>query len=117
MASATFTGKAAKEIENLCASLALKGLVATEDALDSTTTASRASKALPRSIKAGNLIHELAQATNCNGKAEHQGYMDITKGSTESNWLRPNGSKEIGPISLPKQITELLEVGLSLIHI
>ncbi len=103
--------KRQKEIEKLCAWLALKGLVETEDALDSTKTAGRASKTLPRSTKAGNLIHKLAQATNCSGKVECEGYMDITKVAQDSIWLCPIGGEEIGPVSLPKQITELLEVG------
>lgn len=111
MASATFLGKAAKEIEKLCLWLEAKGFINEEVLGEAAENAAEAGKKLPRAEKACTLLFDMAQEADFEGEIVDEGYMDITKVSSDSIWLCPFGGKEFGPIFLPKKVTELLEVG------
>jgi len=111
MASATFLGKAAKEIEQLCYWLEKNKFVNSEDAREGASRAATAARVLPRSEKAAQLLCAAAQQYYDIAKVVEEGTMDITKVSSDSIWLCPIGGKEVGPIFLPQQITKLLEVG------
>lgn len=111
MASATFLGKAAKEIEKLCLWLEAKGFINEEVLGEAAENAAEAGKKLPRAEKACTLLFDMAQEADFGEEIVDEGYMDITKVSSDSIWLCPFGGKEFGPIFLPKKVTELLEVG------
>lgn len=111
MGSATFLGKAAKEIEHLCYWLEKNKFISSEEAREGAGYAATAAKLLPRSEKAAQLLCAAAQQYNGIAEVVEEGTMDITKVSSDSIWLCPIGGKEVGPIFLPKNVTDLLEVG------
>ena len=111
MDSPTFLGKAAKEIELLCYWLEKNKYASAEEAREAAICAATAAKQLPRSAKASELLWTAAQEFYDIADPVEEGTMDITKVSSDSIWLCPIGGKEIGPIFLPKKITDLLEVG------
>ncbi len=111
MNSPTYIGKIAKEVELLWRWLEEKNYASSEAAQQAATCAATAAKQLPRSAKAAELLWTIAQEFDGIAEPLEEGTMDITKVSSDFIWLCPIGGKEIGPIFLPKKITDLLEVG------
>ncbi|MBX9667415.1 MAG: hypothetical protein K2X93_07335 [Candidatus Obscuribacterales bacterium] len=111
MDSPTFLGKVAKEIEQLCYWLEKDKYASAEEAREGANCAAKAAKQLPRSAKASELLWTAAKEFDDVADPVEEGIMDITIVSSDSIWLCPIGGKEIGPIFLPKKITDLLEVG------
>lgn len=112
MGTPTSLGAAAKTISQLCQWLEKKEIITTEEAEYAVSRASKAAKLLPRAAKAAELLwSESKQIGRFGGKdIEESGYMHITRMTKNSLWLTPIGGKELGPVAVPSEVIELLEV-------
>lgn len=112
MGSPTALGAAAKTISQLCQWLEKKEIITAEEAEYAVSQASKAAKLLPRAAKAAELLwSESKQIDRLGGKdIEESGYMHITRMTKNSLWLTPIGGKELGPVTVPSKVIELLEV-------
>lgn len=105
-------GAAAKTISQLCQWLEKKEIITAEEAEYAVSRASKAAKLLPRAAKAAELLwSESKQIDRFGGNdIEESGYMRIARMTKNSLWLTPIGGKEIGPVTVPSEVVELLEV-------
>ncbi|MBU6455747.1 MAG: hypothetical protein KGS72_28510 [Cyanobacteria bacterium REEB67] len=112
IAGGTTLGGYAAEIAKLCKWLKKNGLVEATAADEAEAAAARAAKLMPRTQKAGNLLHRSAQLNGLEMLDPNaDDMMTITKIDAKAIWLEGSDGDKFGPIALPKETLDALEVG------